>query len=566
MVDRYDKSFTRKPVGSEPAAQRPVPQDDPLVELARIVSGNQSFDDLVGRPAAQPTVATRPASAQRAPVRDTSFDLESELLNDLQSSFDPASRPSSPRASAPEPRQEPRQEPRAAQAAAPRESFDHMRLRPGQPQTPSWTAPREPEAEEDPYSGTAYAAGDFDRETDPFAAPRASTRAPAAPPPQPAAADHDDYYYEDEPAEPGYDDTDYGEDRFGEYDGYDAEPPRRSRRPLIIAAIGLAVVLAGGLAALALKGGSSDTSADAPKVIVADQGPTKVQPAAQPAADDGQQNKLIFDRANPDAAPQEQLVLPDDGAVDAPSSNESAASREISRIILPGAPGDNSSAPATPDASGAAPASDAQGGDDAVPRKVRTVVIKPDGTIVSSQATAKDAAPGSADVAAAPATTLAAPAASDAAPAADTAPAAAEPVAPEPAAPEPAVTAPLPAAEPSAPPSSKDTSQMAAPKPALRPAPAETVPAATSASGAGGFVVQVTSQRSQDQAATAYRALQRKYPEILGNRSPDIVRADLGAKGIYYRARVGPMATRDEAITLCEALKASGGACIVQKN
>jgi cell division protein FtsN len=60
--------------------------------------------------------------------------------------------------------------------------------------------------------------------------------------------------------------------------------------------------------------------------------------------------------------------------------------------------------------------------------------------------------------------------------------------------------------------------------------------------------------------------MQRKFPGILGGQEPNIVRADLGAKGVYYRARVGPMATRDQAVSLCESLRAGGGDCIVQKN
>ena len=45
----------------------------------------------------------------------------------------------------------------------------------------------------------------------------------------------------------------------------------------------------------------------------------------------------------------------------------------------------------------------------------------------------------------------------------------------------------------------------------------------------------------------------------------DIQRADLGAKGIYYRARVGPFPTRSEAIEVCEKLKAAGSTCIVTR-
>jgi hypothetical protein len=43
-------------------------------------------------------------------------------------------------------------------------------------------------------------------------------------------------------------------------------------------------------------------------------------------------------------------------------------------------------------------------------------------------------------------------------------------------------------------------------------------------------------------------------------------RADLGDKGIYYRAMVGPFASAQEATQLCSDLKAAGGSCLVQKN
>jgi hypothetical protein len=89
-------------------------------------------------------------------------------------------------------------------------------------------------------------------------------------------------------------------------------------------------------------------------------------------------------------------------------------------------------------------------------------------------------------------------------------------------------------------------------------------PEATAA--VGGYAVQVTSQRSESEAEAAYRALQGKYPQELGGRRPLVRRADLGAKGIYYRALVGPFASGEQASELCSKLKAAGGSCIVQKN
>jgi len=58
--------------------------------------------------------------------------------------------------------------------------------------------------------------------------------------------------------------------------------------------------------------------------------------------------------------------------------------------------------------------------------------------------------------------------------------------------------------------------------------------------------------------------LQAKYPGQLGGKRAMIHRVDLGAKGIYYRAMVGPLDSQ-EASQLCSSLKAAGGQCIVQK-
>jgi len=60
--------------------------------------------------------------------------------------------------------------------------------------------------------------------------------------------------------------------------------------------------------------------------------------------------------------------------------------------------------------------------------------------------------------------------------------------------------------------------------------------------------------------------LQSKFPAVLGSRSPLIKRADLGDKGVYYRAMVGPFGSSDEASQFCGSLKTAGGQCVVQRN
>ena len=76
----------------------------------------------------------------------------------------------------------------------------------------------------------------------------------------------------------------------------------------------------------------------------------------------------------------------------------------------------------------------------------------------------------------------------------------------------------------------------------------------------------MSSQKSEADAQASYRALQGKYPSVLGSRSPVIKRADLGDKGVYYRAMVGPFGSPDEASQFCSSLKAAGGQCVVQRN
>jgi cell division septation protein DedD len=82
----------------------------------------------------------------------------------------------------------------------------------------------------------------------------------------------------------------------------------------------------------------------------------------------------------------------------------------------------------------------------------------------------------------------------------------------------------------------------------------------------GGYAVQVSSQHNEAEAQASFKALRAKFPDQLNGREPIIRRADLGAKGVYYRALVGPFASMEQAAGLCSSLKAAGGNCIVQRN
>ena len=78
------------------------------------------------------------------------------------------------------------------------------------------------------------------------------------------------------------------------------------------------------------------------------------------------------------------------------------------------------------------------------------------------------------------------------------------------------------------------------------------------------WVVQISAQKTEGEAQSAFRAAQTKY-SVLGSYQPLIRKKDQGDRGVFYAAQVGPLA-RDEANQLCENLKSAGGSCFIQRN
>ena len=99
-----------------------------------------------------------------------------------------------------------------------------------------------------------------------------------------------------------------------------------------------------------------------------------------------------------------------------------------------------------------------------------------------------------------------------------------------------------------------------------RPAQPAATPTVAANGAAGGYSVQVSARRSKADAQASFLALQSKFPRQLGGRTAIFQRADLGAKGIFYRAMVGPFASAGAADQFCGSLKAAGGECIIQRN
>ena len=101
----------------------------------------------------------------------------------------------------------------------------------------------------------------------------------------------------------------------------------------------------------------------------------------------------------------------------------------------------------------------------------------------------------------------------------------------------------------------------AAPKvAAAAPTPA---PVAARPAAAGGYVLQIGAYKSQADAEAAWKDYKARHTALLAGYSDDIQQADLGAKGTWYRLRVGGLADREVAGALCDRLKADGGACIL---
>jgi hypothetical protein len=78
--------------------------------------------------------------------------------------------------------------------------------------------------------------------------------------------------------------------------------------------------------------------------------------------------------------------------------------------------------------------------------------------------------------------------------------------------------------------------------------------------------VQLSSQKTEAEAASSFRSLQAKFPNELGGKNPIIRRADLGTKGVFYRTMVGPFASAQEANQFCASYKSAGGHCVVPNN
>jgi hypothetical protein len=406
--------------------------------------------------------------------------------------------------------------------------------------------------------------------------------------------------------------------------------PRRSSRIPLTMGVLVGVGAIGLVGAWAIKGAPGLPRT--PPVIMAADGPTKVQPPSEDTVASPSDSASILMKDQAGKPGPVRLVSSEEQPVDlqqqtkpqpvtrslAPAAADTAppaatpipaAAAPISTTPTPAPaaaplPAASSSAPVvaltTVGPTTAAPAAPAAFPE---PKRVKTVSVRPDGSVISTGATTSASVATSANSVVADASASPAPADADAMPQPANPPvprarpsfdssvnnAAAQPATPKldlPPKPSAKSTARVPIAKIDTTVASGASQSPEAPEPtALQFVPgllekavkavsgqpnaqvAAADPAAPAATAGGGsYAVQLAAPGTEQEAQSASTRLQAKFATELGGLQPSIRQADLNGRAIY-RVRVGSLSKAD-AVALCQKLKASGGgaACFVAKN
>ncbi|MBR0950545.1 SPOR domain-containing protein [Bradyrhizobium canariense] len=512
MAERYqDRPFPSDDYGRGGDQHGRTESGDPLAELARLIGQTDPFA-AQGRPGAHPAA---PAPAQ-------SYQDDDYRQDDYQQDY-------------------------AEQAPAPPGPPSWMRRANVQPQTapaePAYPAsvnpvhplhrysaqPTAPEPEPDFHQPQAYQDQAYPQPDQAY-----QEQAYQEPYQQPDPARYDDALYgrleageQDYQRDPAYPDDPYAFQ--SDYPEADLDEPKKQRGGMMTVAAILALAVVGTGAAFAYKTYVGSPRSGEPPIIKADNTPTKVVPAPSDSSAKVPDRMVIGDGS-------EKIVPREEAPVDVnakaggprvvfPPLNQNANPPPVASVspsnIPPSSAGPNPSNGTLPNNS---------------PRPIRTVAVKGDQTdsTAPQSAVAKPAA--------AP-KPLAAPAAPRTPPTSANA----------------SANQPL-SLSPQSAPAAEPPQRMAATNPTQ---------IAPGSSGGGGYVVQVSSQQTEDSAHASYRVLQSKYGSVLGSRAPVVKRVDLTdkGKGIVYRAFAGPYGSLEEANQACNSLKSAGlSACFVQRN
>ncbi|MEX6507737.1 SPOR domain-containing protein [Jiella sp. M17.18] len=375
----------------------------------------------------------------------------------------------------------------------------------------------------------------------------------------------------------------------------------RPKRPLGsgVALGAVVAVLAVGYGGYSLLTGSSPLAGNGGVLIVqADKDPVKVKPTDPGGRDIPNQNKAVYQRvesASADLVPsQPKLLKAEEKPIDLPVA---PPERGPDPSDLPGVEVGGPIRQANAAETGTAPVqvADASASEQPMPglapRRVKTLTVRPDGTLAevdSASGEAMDALRNNGALIQASARPVAIESSSDgqpqvAAAQAETAVAAET----KPIVGQPAPNMPVPTLRPAMP-APVEVASAAPEEPAATPAKVSPTPertaadpvrtaslpdssAAPSASGptpvvteTNGYYVQISSQPTEPLAQKSSQRLGQKFASVLGGHKMVILSAEIPGKGTYYRVRVAA-ASKDEASSLCGSLKSAGGSCFVSR-
>jgi hypothetical protein len=336
-------------------------------------------------------------------------------------------------------------------------------------------------------------------------------------------------------------------------DGAYSDPEDTGRSGLltvIAASLGVLLIAAGAAYMYFFAGSSgSGTGSSEPPVIKADNSTIKVKPQDSGGREFPNADKKVFDRLGGGQSAEENTrIMPRsedeitnlrknaeraaeelDATVKSTRAGDDTAQREFQRLLEGGgvqeAPNAVTARTTNTNAASNVPEQNPATGGGAIVRKVKTMVVRPDGSIVSKPVqtgmqAVSDAMAGAAGTVAPPVLTS---------------------------------------------PATNEGNVIPRTKTSLQPVPTKKqvllAPPVSSQ-----FVVQVAARRTHTDALEAFADLQLKYGHLLGGYAPFIQRADLGDRGVFYRLRVGAMDDHATAAKLCSDLKTSGLAdCLVRR-
>lgn len=483
---------------SQPAAPKNVfasagQGSDPLQELARIVGQEDPFQNILGQ---------KQAPGQHRPVQDPF----ASSLPPQQQAYDPA------------PVSYPQDSYSAAPASADPDSLAEYLKMEGDTLSAGLSAQAPASSPYPTYSRQEEqppVAEDLDE---------VASRSRYHGEPQPAGEGFDPNAFSTnyQPPQPDYGDyaPSFADPKLGYQPGYyemgDEEfaPPRKSSKKYYlfggVAAICL-IGLAAGYAMMGNEGGGE------PPLVTASDEPTKVPPETPGGKEFPDQNKQIY-------------------AGGAKEGDTQVVNREEQPVDVNQATGRSSLA----------------AGEFGEPRRVRTVAVRPDGTIIGAETASLSNSTSAPSAPAAPVMQMPeaeSPRTSSANTAAST--------------PAPTTTPPEPVQQvaPAAPPPPVRPPQQAA-APRQQTASVQTPPAASS--GGGAYAVQFGVSGSEAEGQNRFNRLQGQYPSVLGGVAASIRQAEVNGRTIFRIRSTGM--SREESENLCNSLKAAGGDCYVARN